>query len=589
MKPFILIGLILIILSFLVTGCTLTQKNVDIIAKQLQEKYDNINSYQAKVTYDDSVRLVQVKRPDKYKDILIDPSKGGQSFICDDNVKIEYDLYPPEANKFFNYDCTKDVKEFFNIMDLIKELANYENKISWDKLNGEEAIKVEITTEVTDSFGKDIGTQEITAWFNKENYQLLKVAMKVEPQSGIKPEQIEKPFVALYSGLELNKDIPNSEFELVIPPAITRICEIDALKGKEDYIKCQGQGIKQEEPPESRFSKNIDCENKYYRMAFILLTENPSEVTPDRLNKLINIKNDFSKYFAIATRNLASMDTSDDIYVMTVKNESIDFGFGEITKKIYEEHSDTYDFISIYTTFPTEGPQQSWDVVSNIKGIHNIDEGGEAAAPSLQGTRQFPIIDNSYTYGSSGKLKHINFMKDIDMYQSAPERAINGLLHETGHYWCCYVGDNFAQGQGGAKLEIIQQGIHFYRGLESPYDTGTAMMSDYWVPNNDGTFRRENKEGIQKYHPFQLYFMGLLPKEEYDIKYQIYDAGLPGNWNFEKAIPYKQVTVNDIIEVMGERECVLPIQEMQEEVPRPTEEAVRPTGGEPAPTQEVIS
>ena len=243
MKPSILIGLILIILLFLVTGCTLTQKNADIIAKQLQEKYDKINSYQATVTEDDGdVRLVQMKRPDKHKDIPINPVDR-RGFICNGDVKIDYDF--PEAKKFLNYDCTKDISNsiFFFVTNVIKELANYENKISWDKLNGEEAIKVVIIIDMTDSSDKVIGTQEITAWLSKENYILLKIVMKVKPRSGFEGriEHSDKPLVIFYSDLELNKDIPDSEFELVIPSDITRICEIDALKGKEDYIKCSEQ------------------------------------------------------------------------------------------------------------------------------------------------------------------------------------------------------------------------------------------------------------------------------------------------------------------------------------------------------------
>jgi|SRR3989338_1887276 len=243
MKPSILIGLILIILLFLVTGCTLTQKNADIIAKQLQEKYDKINSYQATVTEDDGdVRLVQMKRPDKHKDIPINPVDR-RGFICNGDVKIDYDF--PEAKKFLNYDCTKDISNsiFFFVTNVIKELANYENKISWDKLNGEEAIKVVIIIDMTDSSDKVIGTQEITAWLSKENYLLLKIVMKVKPRSGFEGriEHSDKPLVIFYSDLELNKDIPDSEFELVIPSDITRICEIDALKGKEDYIKCSEQ------------------------------------------------------------------------------------------------------------------------------------------------------------------------------------------------------------------------------------------------------------------------------------------------------------------------------------------------------------
>jgi hypothetical protein len=305
--------------------------------------------------------------------------------------------------------------------------------------------------------------------------------------------------------------------------------------------KCLGNGSC------SQFSENVDCESKQYKMVFILLVKNPNDATSDRLTKLSWIKNEFSQDFYIATRNLASMDTKDDIYIMTDQpafNAEVTYpATPGITKKFYETHNDIYDFISIYTAFPTEAYQQHPTVVQNIKGIG------------------LSLYDNSETYGSKGKLKGVNFMGSIDMY-SMEKVAINGLLHETGHQWCCYVGDNFVRGQGGAKLEIIQQGIHFYKGLQFPYEGGCAMGSEYWISNLDGTFRvgGYDPKFAQKYHPFQLYFMGLLPDAEYSTKFWIYDAGIPNveEWNFASATPYKQVSVNDIIEVEGERECILP-------------------------------
>ncbi len=99
--------------------------------------------------------------------------------------------------------------------------------------------------------------------------------------------------------------------------------------------------------------------------------------------------------------------------------------------------------------------------------------------------------------------------------------------------------------------------MHFYRGLQSPYGTTTVMNSDNWVPNDDGTFRRENTRGIQKYHPFQLFFMGLLPEEEYDTQFPVYDAGIVGKDFYDQnATFYKNVSVRDIIALEGERNCL---------------------------------
>lgn len=84
------------------------------------------------------------------------------------------------------------------------------------------------------------------------------------------------------------------------------------------------------------------------------------------------------------------------------------------------------------------------------------------------------------------------------------------------------------------------------------------MNSDKWEQNDDGTYKRSkfDPNKLEKYHPFQLYFMGILDKEEYDKKYKIYNAGNPPNLNFNNVTIYsKQIDVNDIIKVEGERRC----------------------------------
>ncbi len=289
--------------------------------------------------------------------------------------------------------------------------------------------------------------------------------------------------------------------------------------------------------------RRLSCEKESYKMGFILLVNDYSQATPERLNKLSAIKNGFSKSFYEATGNRARMDTGDDIHILITNGSN--FIMSEVTKSFSKENDDVYDFLSVYSAFPQPDAlgQSYGDAFQNIKGIGR------------------PLLDNSDYYGSKGKLRGITSMLSIDNYDTSDPIqfgfAINGLLHETGHQWCCYVGDNFARGEGGARLEIIQQGIHFYRGLQSPHGTTTPMNSDYWVPNNDGTFRREYTPSVEKYHPFQLYFMGLLPEEEYDTKFAVYDAGIVGkDFNDQNATFYKTVSVRDIIELEGERSCL---------------------------------
>ncbi len=284
------------------------------------------------------------------------------------------------------------------------------------------------------------------------------------------------------------------------------------------------------------------CSQSHFKMAFILVAQDDFQLTEERLAKLDSIKANFSTYFYNATQGIASMDTTYDVVGM-VGNSSVfpsDPNWvitREVTKQFYQSHPDEFDFISIYTAFSTPRYQSHATVYNNIQGI-----GKE-------------LINDREFWGSTSRLIGVNHMRSINSENPEQPWVYNALMHETGHQWCCFVGGNFARGEGGAQLEIIQQGIHYYRGLDSPYNNTTAMNSDHWVANGDGTYKREMTREVEKYHAFTLYFMGLLPETEFSKEYQIYDAGIPPDFDFESAIPYKTVSINDIIEAEGGRTC----------------------------------
>lgn len=293
--------------------------------------------------------------------------------------------------------------------------------------------------------------------------------------------------------------------------------------------------------------EDVSCNQKEFSMAFIILAQDQSQVTSQKKQLLDNIKDKFSEDFEYATGGLAKMDTSYPIQVIIgdssmISSDSSWIYTKNVLNKFYLNNSDKFDFVSIYPVFDdfNTGKQESHEKVQNyIQGI---------------GTS---VEDHSAEYGSSGKLLGINSFGNLNY----KERAVDGsmvLLHETGHQWCCYVGDDFSRGANNAKLEIIQQGIHFYRGLASPVETGDPMESDYWVFNEaTGFYERDNREGIPKYHPIDLYFMGLIDPSEYGVQYQIYDSGVIGvDFNDKQAKPYKKVSIQDIISVEGPRKCL---------------------------------
>ena len=283
----------------------------------------------------------------------------------------------------------------------------------------------------------------------------------------------------------------------------------------------------------------------HYKMAFILLTleTDSASVIEERLNALTTVKENFSDGFYWATRRHAFMDTSYDVIPMSIQLGDVNgiASHTDLFKEFYETHPDDFDFISIFHESGLSYRMYHQNIKNNIEGI---------------GLREF---DYSGSYGSEGKLLGINVIPYIPSTVDEMEiLSVNALLHETGHQWGVYIGENF-KNDPDIPVEIKQQNIHFYRGLESQNLTGTPMGSDRWVPNGDGTYRRENLSNIhQEYHPIQLYFMGILHKGNYDFNtvFKVFNAGggdsiLP--FDPENAVLYKEITINDIIDFEGER------------------------------------
>ena len=290
---------------------------------------------------------------------------------------------------------------------------------------------------------------------------------------------------------------------------------------------------------------NNYCTKNTYKVAFILLVQNKLEITNQRMEKLQNIKNSFPESFRYATLSHATIDTSYDIIQIiddgTIISEPLKIvNLQKIPTIFYKSHPDIFDFLIVFTAFDDNGPGGNeagtyFQVRNYVHGIGNLIEEKSFAS---EGSQQLLGMVNAY---------------NIDNFYT-----MNLLLHELGHQWCCEVGDNFAQGIGNPILEIRAEGGHFYPGLASPYEKAATLMGpSFWVANDDGTFRREEDSTIPKrYHPFELYLMGLLPQEEYSNKYTLYNAGLLGkDFDDQHARIYKEVNVNDIVAVAGERLC----------------------------------
>ncbi|MFA6917495.1 MAG: hypothetical protein WC285_01495 [Candidatus Gracilibacteria bacterium] len=293
------------------------------------------------------------------------------------------------------------------------------------------------------------------------------------------------------------------------------------------------------ENPEISLSKS-SCNQKAFKAAFILLVKDPQDATKAILTEANLQKEQTAIQFATATGNLATINTSDPLVIIKNDNWETPQISLKTVNEFYKTHKDIYDFIIIYKIFDEDEQLTNGFYISVNRNIQGIGLSIENVASE---------------YGSNGYLKGIIVLRGRLLnpnYTSDRFYPINVILHEIGHRWGVGVGDDFT-GTGG-DLEIKSMNIHFHTGLQSPSTTGDPMYSAFWVANGDGTFRISNADGYRKYHPFMLYFMGLLPKSEYETSYTIFDSVIDANGEITNR-PYKQISVNDIIAVEGERKC----------------------------------
>lgn len=331
-----------------------------------------------------------------------------------------------------------------------------------------------------------------------------------------------------------------------------------------------------------------DCNRNKFSAAFVLVSPDPSDQKTKEFSIFLeDLRGKFEQAFKDATYGLATMKVEDIFITKTGSEDYINnpsqIVLSNVTKDLIAKNGDKYDFVYVFTNYDPK--TNAWfyhQTRSFIKNIGSI------------------ISNNSTYYGSFGKLLGVAFMGDfLSEYKNTlneprtlasrlPTDAPWGmglLLHETGHQWCCRLGDKFSGNGDTSKVEIIGMGgSHTYRGLEAPAKTQDPMFgSRPWVlDENSGTYFLEKATTIAgfgtnadyadfgfnwsmdfayehypiRYHPITLYAMGLLPKDQYSKEFNIVDIEEEvGNSKVTDAKKYSKTSVNDIIKIFGERTC----------------------------------
>ncbi len=293
-----------------------------------------------------------------------------------------------------------------------------------------------------------------------------------------------------------------------------------------------------------------DCENKKLKAAVIFLVD--KNYTTSEVEKVQVIKQEIAGRFSWVTDDLAEIDLNyptavffDDGYFLQKRNDGTTEVKNEVINSFYDNNPDAFDFIFVWTNFKI--PSENTNETAHFIPITNKQEGLNKA-----------MLDRSAVYGSTGKLKGVIMMGNINKYQPETQtglnEALNIVMHEILHNWAAYV--EFADEDGKNSKAILRSDdyAHWsnYAGFISP------LGGFGWIDNGDGTFTNGLTQmvdtNLRKYSQLDLYLMGLIPAQLMDpIMYLVPEtAGAIGNTIKAEA---KYITVDQVIKASGKVKC----------------------------------
>jgi Tol biopolymer transport system component/subtilase family serine protease/fibronectin type 3 domain-containing protein len=225
----------------------------------------------------------------------------------------------------------------------------------------------------------------------------------------------------------------------------------------------------------------------------------------------------------------------------------------EVTKEFYATHSDTYDFIIIFTNFEFQMINYQIageDVVS--KGFYH------PIRNDIQGIG-YNIVDHTTLYGSDGKLLgtiDAGPLSNLDTnpYDPMFSWTMEFLSHELLHRWAAFV--NFDK-DVIVSDELLGAG---HQGMRSHWSYkfnsfGSVLYGNYWQDNGDGTFT--SLPGYKYYGPLDMYLMGLYDKSEVPPMLLIENPDINREFKPDVGVTIsgtpRYVTIDDIIAAEGNR------------------------------------
>jgi len=296
-----------------------------------------------------------------------------------------------------------------------------------------------------------------------------------------------------------------------------------------------------------------DCENKKLKAAVVFLVS--EKYNGPEAENLQTIKNAISDRFNLVTDELSEISFNyptsiifDDGYLIQKRNDGTTEVKNEVINTFYDNNPDIFDFIFVFTNFKI--PSENTNEIAHFVTVTNKVEGLNKA-----------IADRSEVYGSTGKLKGVIMMGNINKYhpetQAGLDEALNIIMHEILHNWAAYIEFIDQTGQKSQALLRNDDYSHWsnYAGFISP------LGGSGWLDNNDGTFTNGLTQmantNLRKYSKLDLYLMGLIPKQLMTEPIMYLEPKGPGAMGNIIEAQAKYVTIDQIIAGSGKIQCSL--------------------------------
>jgi len=294
-----------------------------------------------------------------------------------------------------------------------------------------------------------------------------------------------------------------------------------------------------------------DCASKDLKAAILFLAD--KNYADGEIEKLQTIKKAIPDRFGWVTDGLSNIDIDyptaiflDDGYLMKKRNDNTAEVENELINSFYDNNADIFDFIFVFTNFAT--PSDNTNEIAHFLAVTNKQEGlGKS------------LLNRAEVYGSTGKLKGIIVMGNINKYHpetvSGLDEVLAVAMHEILHQWAASVKFIDDQGQTSKALLRSPDFGHWsiYAGLVSP------LGGSGWINNADGTFTSGLTQiantNLRQYSQLDLYLMGLIPKQLLTESIFYLEPEKEGEVGNTIKADAKYVTIDQIIKASGEVRC----------------------------------